>query len=76
MARLLLKLNALTPNYYSETLQLGAALNILLEDKFSMLHSLSSSGAPHQQLLDVAHTALFLGSYTLQEYSDDGFHKH
>jgi hypothetical protein len=30
----------------------------LLEDNFSMLCSLSSSGAPHQSLLDVAHTAL------------------
>jgi hypothetical protein len=38
-----------------------------------MLRSQSSSGAPHQQLLDVAHTALFIGSYMLQDYSDDGF---
>jgi hypothetical protein len=41
-----------------------------------MLRSLSSSEAPHQQLLDVAHTALFIQSYTLQEYSDDGFREH
>jgi hypothetical protein len=40
-----------------------------------MLRSLSSSGAPHQ-LLDVAHTALFIESYMLQEYSDDGFREH
>jgi hypothetical protein len=64
------------PNYYSESLQLGAALKLLLEDNFSSLCSLSSSGAPHQQLLEVAHTALFLGSYTLQEYSDDVFREH
>jgi hypothetical protein len=36
----------------------GAALNILLKDNFSMLRSLSSSGAPYQQLLDVAYMAL------------------
>jgi hypothetical protein len=36
----------------------GAALNILLKDNFSMLLSLSSSGDPYQQLLDVAHMAL------------------
>jgi hypothetical protein len=36
----------------------GAALNILLKDNFNMLRSLSSSGAPYQQLLDVAHMAL------------------
>jgi hypothetical protein len=41
-----------------------------------MLRSLSSPGAAHQQLLDVAHTALFIGSYILLEYSDDGFHEH
>jgi hypothetical protein len=41
-----------------------------------MLRSLSSSGAPHQQLFDVAHTTLFIGSYTLQEYSNDGFREH
>jgi hypothetical protein len=44
--------------YYSESLQLGATLKILLEDNFNMLHSLSSSGAPHQQVLDVTHMAL------------------
>jgi hypothetical protein len=69
-------LHGSTPNYYSESLQLGAALKLLLEDNFSRLRSLLSSRAPHQQLLDMAHTALFLGSYTLQEYSDDGFREH
>jgi hypothetical protein len=36
----------------------GAALGIQLENNFNMLRSLSSSGAPHQSLLDVAHIAL------------------
>jgi hypothetical protein len=58
MTRLPLKLHGSMPNYYSETLQLGAALKLLLEDNFSRLRSLPISGAPHQQILDVAHTAL------------------
>jgi hypothetical protein len=36
----------------------GATLKLLLEHNVSRLRSLSCSGAPHQQLLDVAHTAL------------------
>jgi hypothetical protein len=36
----------------------GAALNILLEDNFSILRLLSNSGALYQQLLNVAHMAL------------------
>jgi hypothetical protein len=52
-----------------------AVLKLLLEDNFSRLCSLSSSRAPHQQLLNVAHTTLLSRGYTLQEYSDDGFRK-
>jgi hypothetical protein len=58
MARLLLKLHGSTPNYYSESLQLGDALKLLLEGDSSRLRLLSSSRAPYQQPLDVAHTAL------------------
>jgi hypothetical protein len=44
----------------------------------SNYYSLSSSGSLQQLLLDTAHIAhltLNLGGWTLQKYSDDGFHK-
>jgi hypothetical protein len=64
------------PNYYSESLQLEGCTQITTQGQLQQVSLALKLGAPHQQLLDVAHTSLFLGSYTLQEYSVDGFREH
>jgi hypothetical protein len=58
MTQLLLKLHGSMSTYYSESLQLGGTLKLLLEDDSSRLRLLSSLGALYQQLLDMAHMVL------------------
>jgi hypothetical protein len=75
-AQLLLKLVDSTPNYYSETLQLGVHL-----DYYSRITSAGFARSQARGLRTNNYSTWlirlsYLGGYTLQEYSDDDFREH
>jgi hypothetical protein len=76
-ARLLLKLHGSMPNYYLETLQLGGCTQITTR-------KITLAGFAHSQARGLRTNNYstwlirlsYLGGYTLQEYSGDGFREH